>query len=237
MTNPQRFLEGDGTELERQLLAAGRAERPALGGKRHAARALAVATSAGFFSKVAWASTRFLKIGLGTGGKLAAGALVSGSVAVAGWQALPTEPAPLSSVASTVRTATKSVNVPAPEVAPEAEQPSVAAEDLTLEPSSPEPDKSRSADPIDNIAAQLKLLDSARSALKAGSPGRAIALLDQYARTYPRGKLTQEATLLRVEALVRSGKQAQAVSLARRFRTAHPSSPYTQRLESIVGEF
>jgi hypothetical protein len=119
----------------------------------------------------------------------------------------------------------------------EPEQPSVAAEDLSVESPSPERDKSRPIDPIDNIAAQLKLLDSARSALAGGNASRSLQLLDQYARTYPRGKLSQEATLLRVEALMRSGKKAQAVSLARRFRTAHPASPYTQRLESIVGEF
>jgi hypothetical protein len=49
------------------------------------------------------------------------------------------------------------------------------------------------------LAAELALLDEARTALRAGDRAGARALLDRYAREIPRGQLGREAALLREE--------------------------------------
>ena len=57
------------------------------------------------------------------------------------------------------------------------------------------------------LATEIALLDEARSALAAGEPARARALMDRYAREIPRGQLAREAALLRAQAT----RAAQAV--------------------------
>lgn len=49
------------------------------------------------------------------------------------------------------------------------------------------------------LAAEIALLDEARSALRAGDRAGARAVLDRYAREIPRGQLGREAALLRAE--------------------------------------
>lgn len=115
------------------------------------------------------------------------------------------------------------------------------AEEPVAEEAEPQPTPKRrppaSASPSQksNLAEQVRLVDSARSALAAGNAARSLALLNRYTREYPKGSLHQEVMLLRIEALAAGGKLAQARALARKFLAAQPNSPHAKRIESLVG--
>jgi hypothetical protein len=82
------------------------------------------------------------------------------------------------------------------------------------------------------LADQLAVLDAARGALADGSPQRALALLDTYARAYPSGQLALEAEVLRIDALAKSGRTALARSRAQAFLRQHPGSVLSARLRA-----
>jgi hypothetical protein len=48
--------------------------------------------------------------------------------------------------------------------------------------------------------------------------------------------LRVEATALRIEALLRSGKRARATSLANAFLARNPKSPYAARVRALIGD-
>jgi hypothetical protein len=92
------------------------------------------------------------------------------------------------------------------------------------------------ATPGDSLASQVAALDSARNLLAAGDASGCIVALDRLQRDYPRTPLAQEAVVLRVQALVASGRTSQARALAARFLAAHPDSPYATRLRTATGD-
>ncbi|AUX28729.1 MULTISPECIES: hypothetical protein [Sorangium] len=85
------------------------------------------------------------------------------------------------------------------------------------------------------LASELALLDTARRALRRGDPAAALALLDRHAREFAGAQLTDEAAVIRVEALASQGDRAGAHAAARRFLEAHPGSPHAKRIESAAG--
>ena len=91
------------------------------------------------------------------------------------------------------------------------------------------------SDPAASIREQTAMIDEARRQLRAGNPGGAVAELDRYHRKYKQGMFGQEAVMLRIEALSRSGNQSAARQLAQRFLASKPSSQYAKRIESLVG--
>lgn len=117
---------------------------------------------------------------------------------------------------------------PAPTAAPPAAlplpEPALAPEPAALpaEPAAPKP----------SLAQDLQELMLIRSTLRAGDGARALALLDQRARTG--GELEAEATLLRIEALARIGRRGEASELARRFVQANPNSALADRAQAFV---
>ncbi len=85
----------------------------------------------------------------------------------------------------------------------------------------------------DEIGEEIRSLDTVRSALQARTPRLAIEQLDRYVRRFPRGTFSPEATVLRIEALVRDGQVQPAVALAARFRASHPDSPLVDRVDVL----
>jgi hypothetical protein len=79
---------------------------------------------------------------------------------------------------------------------------------------------------------QTDMLDQARGALTQGDSSRAIATLDELGRRHANGPLAEEATVLRIEALLAAGDRAAGEALAQRFLDQHPSSAYAQRVRS-----
>lgn len=55
------------------------------------------------------------------------------------------------------------------------------------------------------LAAELALIDGARSALASGDRARALVILDRYAREFPSGQLAPEAAAVRAEAAAGPG--------------------------------
>jgi hypothetical protein len=85
-----------------------------------------------------------------------------------------------------------------------------------------------------SLSAELAALDDARASLSAGKARDTLAKLDAYDREFPAGHLRDEATVLRVEALIRSGDGPAAQALGQRFLAASPSSAYGARVRSLL---
>jgi hypothetical protein len=76
------------------------------------------------------------------------------------------------------------------------------------------------------LGEQVATIDRARAALAAGDAVQTLRMVDEYDRLFPNGILAQEATALRIEALLKQGNRDVAADLAHRFLTLHPTSPY-----------
>jgi hypothetical protein len=83
------------------------------------------------------------------------------------------------------------------------------------------------------IDEEMRLLRDAQSALRAGSPARSLALLDEHATRFPAGKLSDARDVTRMLALCNAGQRALARSEAERFLSRRPDSPFTERVRHI----
>ncbi|HVJ21881.1 MAG TPA: hypothetical protein VM686_41035 [Polyangiaceae bacterium] len=92
------------------------------------------------------------------------------------------------------------------------------------------------AAPAPSLADEVKAIQRAKAALSGGNPSGAIKELDAYRETFPRGRLSQEATVLRIEALAASGNQAAAQKLGEQFLKNNEKSPYAARVKSVLGK-
>jgi TolA-binding protein len=223
MTDPKRLLLDEGSEAERQLLAAGAAEEPPADGARRLAIALgvgtagtAVLTSAG--SAKAAGGSVLSKL---AGTKLAvtaALALGAGALVVLSGRAPVSRPEPA---------------LPAPS-APARSAPEAA--DVDPPPSSADraPERRLAAPGVISIADEVTRLDAVRRALAKGALEQARAGLDAYGHSYPRGTLAPEALRLRIELSLQRGDARYAQALAREFLRAYPDSPHVASLRRIA---
>ena len=84
-----------------------------------------------------------------------------------------------------------------------------------------------------SLAAEARLLESARAALGT-EPAQTLEIVQQHQRLYPDGQLAAERELLAVDALLRLGQRAEAVTRAApRLRQA-PDSLYARRLRQLL---
>jgi hypothetical protein len=83
---------------------------------------------------------------------------------------------------------------------------------------------------------EVAALDQARSALAAGNGPEALRLLEAYRTGFPRQQLEAEATVMRVEALIRMGDRAQASRVADAFVASHPRSPLVPHVRRLLGD-
>ncbi len=88
-----------------------------------------------------------------------------------------------------------------------------------------------------DISLEIAALDDARAALRGGRSSEALAALDRYGAEFGKnGSLRVEATVLRVDALLRSGQRDRATALADAFLTRNPKSPYAARLRALMAD-
>ncbi len=87
----------------------------------------------------------------------------------------------------------------------------------------------------DSLARELELLAGARSALRSGDGVRALRELDRYESEAPSRRMASESTLLRVRALMKLGRRAEAEALVANHLARHPNDAYTRKLSDIVG--
>jgi hypothetical protein len=84
-------------------------------------------------------------------------------------------------------------------------------------------------------ADELAELERIRSELSGGDAASALRDLDSHDVKYNPTALADEATVLRVEALVALGQREKARALGDAFITRSPSSPYAKRVRSLIG--
>jgi hypothetical protein len=239
--DPERLLEGGGSDLERCLIGAIAGERPSPELRDRMAQALGVPlAAAGLAATVAASQTAATAktaagIGAGAGGTaplawisvgvvslVLAGAIVGVGV----WKDAPAKilPAPVT---------------PAPlPVLPPA-QPELGLSpvvEMPLNGSAPvaQP-RSRSAGTARDLRKQIALIDAARAAISASAGERALDLLRQYQEKYQGGTFAPEAAALKIEALAKLGRAAEARAGAERFRAQYGESPQTDRVLRAAG--
>jgi hypothetical protein len=225
-----------GTARERALLAAGFDEAPSEQSVRAASIALgllpnarALATDAPWFRR--FAGVRRLRLALNI---VAPIAIVGGSIAAleGAWNRSPTtSPVPVLSAVAAPSSATL---------------PPVASVKLSVRSSTVTPSTEPLARPIaavsietakrkvDTFAAQVALIDRARALAGAGNSAGTLRAVDEYDRRFPGGLLSEEALLLRTEAVLASGGRDAASGLAQRFLAEYPRSVHADRLRSLL---
>ncbi|WP_049949842.1 hypothetical protein [Sorangium cellulosum] len=262
MTDPKRLGEEETTEFERALLRSWKRESPPASAR---ARALAIAglaagTSAAPGAPAAPASKaaagKLLSLAKWSLGAAIGVGLVGAGVALLRPSA-PSSAAATSSeppAALVPPTAGEPPAVSAPPVAPapapsgpvtrapipvQASGPPVPAPAAAASPPRPKSaaPRSRSA-PVastDTLGEQVAMIDRARDALGAGDAAGCLSALDAYDRRFPRSAMGEEATVLRIEALIRLGDRARAADLGRRFLASRPTSPHAAGVRALLG--
>ena len=84
----------------------------------------------------------------------------------------------------------------------------------------------------DTLGRETQLITSARAALKAGNPDKALALLEEHARLFPNGWLANDRIAERIVVLCTVGRRAEAAREAKSFLDGRPKSPLTRRVEA-----
>jgi hypothetical protein len=89
--------------------------------------------------------------------------------------------------------------------------------------------------PARDVAAEVRLLTGAHAALQSGNADRALLLLEEHARRYPKGALGEERDATRIAALCALGRTVEAHDAADRFLRAAPRSPHAGPVRASCG--
>jgi hypothetical protein len=89
--------------------------------------------------------------------------------------------------------------------------------------------------PASSLGDETQALDGVRQHLGAGRATQALAAIQRYRAKWPRGALAAEATLLRVDALLRSGNRSAAEFEANRLIKSAPQGRYAVRARALLG--
>ncbi|MDF2697878.1 MAG: hypothetical protein K0S65_6261 [Labilithrix sp.] len=114
---------------------------------------------------------------------------------------------------------------PAAPMAPALDVPTKAASESSV-----------SAGGLGQLGRENALIQTAQSALRRGDTQSAFEALDQHGRHFgASGALASEAEVLRIEALARTGRRAEAEARARLLITSDPRSSLVRRVRVILG--
>jgi hypothetical protein len=123
------------------------------------------------------------------------------------------------------------VQDPSPVIPPTDRLPEIAHERVVQAPSTtPHPRVLESE--AQQLAQERRAVDAARAALTAGDTSRALAVLDEHERAFPRGILREEREALAVRALARAGRGAEAKARAAVFHTQFPQSLFASGVDT-----
>ena len=190
----------------------------------------AAAAGTGTAAKTAVTTTLLFKwIGIGV---VAGGVATGAAVGVSQFTGEPQQMPAASASSATVEVSARTGQAPhqtggVPQLNPAAEEPVEAEAPSVARFTSP-------AAAPSGLASEISLLDRARSALDGGDTNAALAALDEHGAKYDTGALTEEAELLRLEALVQRRQTAAALSQGRAFLAAHPRSPHAGRVRRLM---
>jgi hypothetical protein len=79
------------------------------------------------------------------------------------------------------------------------------------------------------------VLDPAFAALGRGEARAALAGVEEHAAAFPRGRLAAEREFLRIDALRRLGRAAEARRFAETYAARFPRAIYVERVERVLG--
>lgn len=86
---------------------------------------------------------------------------------------------------------------------------------------------------VSSLDAELALISSAQQALQGGAPAKALEVLDQHAREFPRGVLSVERSGLRAVALCAANRLPEGQSAGQAFLSRNPRSPLAARIRGV----
>jgi len=246
---PERLSSAGASPLEQRLLKAASGELPSVELSDRMARAIGVSLpAAGLATLAAGSKTAAAATKAASGSALAPWLSGVVAVAIAAGAFVGTRPgartAPAASAAS-VATAARS-NAPAaitasslPAAIPLGAPPSVEAEVLpktgARAPVPPALPRSRSAATATELAAQIALVDAARAALASGAAAGALSSVRDYQADYPNGAFRPEVAAIKIEALMKLGRNSEARALAERFASSYGRGPLADRVTGLVG--
>jgi hypothetical protein len=235
---PERLRASGATDLERRLLEATANEQPSpelseriaqgIGISAAAIGAAASGTALGTgvaAPKAAAGSTALLPwISVGVLGLVVAGAVVG----TRAWRTSVRQERPASPAVSAV--------VPPPTAtAPVEFAPAAVAESSPSVTATAPTHRRPVAAATSDLRDQILMVDAARAALVAGAGERALELLRHYQDRYPAGSFRPEAAALKVEALTKLGRNAEARVLAERFVAEYGKIPLADRVARVAG--
>ncbi|MFZ5890513.1 MAG: hypothetical protein ACOY0T_05535 [Myxococcota bacterium] len=245
-TEPDRLMRSGDTRL-RSLLESARRDAPSARALRRAPVAISALLAAGtaeaagaaLGGTAAAAAPKAATLAITTAGKWLAIGVVTGSLFSAG--ALELQPAKPPGSTSTrpkiTQAAPKSRNTSAPsERKAEPVEPiaAIAASATVVNAevrTAPTPSSSIRAAARADLAREIAVLDAATAALSAGAPDRALRLLDSAPELRT---LAPEATVLRVRALLRSGRRDAARQVVEAFAISAPKAPQLAVLRELI---
>src|SRR6478735_3089811 len=250
---PERLRAGGATHLEQRMLDAAGHERPSQELSERMARALGIplsieaATTGGAKTDVSGPSTG--STASSGAAKLSkslvpwvSGALVATGVMVGAYvrtfhevranapsvQTPALAAAPSAAPMSPATLGTQPVILP-----PESASPN-AGSDLPAKPPAPQSSRGSRGAAAGELAEQIALVDAARGALANGGAQRALSLARDYQTQYPSGTFRPEVAAVKVEALVKLGRMAEARTLAERFAVAYGPGPLADRVARLA---
>jgi TolA-binding protein len=228
MIEPRRLRDEAESAVELMLLDAGVSYRTSPDTRAKTLAALGLAGTAAVTVGAVSIAASSLKVGWSK--LLLISGLSAGVVAPAGyvaWNHFHT-PAPTAAAAPVAQApANARPAAPAPRALVD-EVPAV----VDQPPASVKPESKTSS--ASALAAELGALDAVRARLSSGDASGALAKLDEYARTYPRGRLVLEAEVLRIDALAKNGQHSAAKKRAESFLTRHPKSVLASRVRGYL---
>jgi hypothetical protein len=235
---PERLRVEGATDLERRLLEAAAHEQPSPELRERMAQAIGVSPPAfGAPADTTASGTSSAPSGASGG---------SGSSAAMPWIAAAVLGLAVTGAIVGTRLSTRPVRqespsspaVPPPAVtpAPPRTVPAEIATGAESQLSTPLPLlRNRPTTTGSDLREQIALVDSARAAIVANAGQRALEALRRYQDKYPAGSFRPETAALKVEALVKLGRRAEARALAERFTSEYGGGPLADRVARIAG--
>lgn len=230
MSDPKRWLDDESAEPDlRRLIARAPRARPMDATRRALGRTRALKVAALPATAAAWFTLK------SAAAFVAATTATAATVVVAEMVISEPAPKPPSVTSPTVpkRPSTSPAPVQRPSPEPEASASAIPAAD----PPAPPPPKPRAAfAPVpraQGLAAESALLERARSALPT-DPARSLSLVREYRATFSQPQLTQESTVIEIEALARLGRRTEARQRAERALSRGADGLYGERLQRLI---
>lgn len=245
---PERLREGGATDLERRLLNAASREQPS----RELSERMALGI--GISMPPVVGNTPASQAGAGAGAATPNAATASGSfvpwvagalvVAAIAGVFVASRPKPVPAAAPAAVAASPPAVAPTATVAPAATSAVGEHRTDTAQPGereatpssvSPTAQRGRGGPPDSDLREQIALVDAARATLARGDADRALGTVRDYQTRYPSGAFRPEAAAVRVEALVKLGRTAEARASAERFVASYGPTPLSDRVARLAG--